>query len=536
MKMTLTAQFHGNYAEYVIGPIQIDMAVPDFEEFKGPDNFRLAFHDLEQAVLSGRNELGRLAVQEYLKEMTRNRVDVRIEGQEGVMVKESPLPYKIEAELGRLSVSTYRAEKGNQTICDSKTDILPRIGPREAFRSPCYEWLQSKLATDNDYRATVETINHIRWQDEQDTVKLRTLADSVVRDGTAAIDHMSIKAEEILKKNDFDINTGKPSHSTEIANEPLESKSISPDEVAKVIREYNATHAHKGTSFLIDESQANQTFENPTECVNISVDDIGVVEQKPNGRDKDSKPKESTHYVKNTVAHIQHSGKRYIVAGIGIRHVLTIVVAFLLHNALFWGTPIVFFTDGADDIRGSIVQMFGWLGIKMTLDWYHLLKKCKERLSQALKDRKRRHEVLKQLLPLLWHGKVEEAIQYLRCLSNVRNFEYIEQLIAYLDRHRAQIPCYALRRALGLRVSSNLGEKANDLVVAHRQKHKGMSWSQAGSPALANLKALFVNNEADNWILRRELDFSLIPTSTSRNDYHKRLYLVNHATSDKKCA
>jgi hypothetical protein len=39
------------------------------------------------------------------------------------------------------------------------------------------------------------------------------------------------------------------------------------------------------------------------------------------------------------------------------------------------------------------------------------------------------------------------------------------------------IPVYAVRRQLGLRNSSNRGEKANDLLVAARQKHNGMSWS-----------------------------------------------------------
>ena len=217
---------------------------------------------------------------------------------------------------------------------------------------------------------------------------------------------------------------------------------------------------------------------------------------------------------------------------------MTIVVAFLLHNALFWGTPMVFFIDGADDLKGSIIYIFGWLSIKIVLDWYHLAKKCRSRLSMALKGKKVVHDVIKRLFLLLWHGKVEAAIEYLRSLDDtkVRNFKEIEMLIAYLERNRAYIPCYALRGALGLRLSSNLGEKANDLVVAQRQKHKGMSWSQAGSPALSNLTALFVNNEAYNWTVRRELNFRPIPTSVSGNSYRKRLYLVGNALCDKICA
>jgi len=90
------------------------------------------------------------------------------------------------------------------------------------------------LSTENDYRAAVETINHIRWQDEQDTVKLRTLADSVVRGGTKLIDHTSKIAEDIFEKNNFDITTGRLINPMEIAAEPIEGSSIPHSEVVGV--------------------------------------------------------------------------------------------------------------------------------------------------------------------------------------------------------------------------------------------------------------------------------------------------------------
>ena len=61
------------------------------------------------------------------------------------------------------------------------------------------------------------------------------------------------------------------------------------------------------------------------------------------------------------------------------------------------------------------------------------------------------------------------------------------------------IPCYAVRQTLGLRNSSNRGEKANDLVVSERQKHNGMSWSPTGSVALAAVTALVRNQGQDTW-------------------------------------
>ena len=75
---------------------------------------------------------------------------------------------------------------------------------------------------------------------------------------------------------------------------------------------------------------------------------------------------------------------------------------------------------------------------------------------------------------------------------------------------RPYLACYALRRHLGLRTSSNRAEKANDIIVATRQKHNGMSWSKAGSGALAVITAANVNRELDNWITTGQINFKLV--------------------------
>ena len=130
----------------------------------------------------------------------------------------------------------------------------------------------------------------------------------------------------------------------------------------------------------------------------------------------------------------------------------------------------------------------------------------------GMKGSEVRNMVLKKLIKLLWLGKVDAAIEYLRGLdvNMVRKIDELELLIGYFEKNRNNIPCYALRKILGLRVSSNRGEKANDLVVAQRQKHNGMSWSKPGSSGLANIRALFLNKENENWTTRRELEFKMI--------------------------
>ena len=55
------------------------------------------------------------------------------------------------------------------------------------------------------------------------------------------------------------------------------------------------------------------------------------------------------------------------------------------------------------------------------------------------------------------------------------------------------------------RVSSNRVEKANDIVVPQRQKHNGMSWSEVGSGALAQISALFHNGGLALWLHKNRL-------------------------------
>ena len=52
---------------------------------------------------------------------------------------------------------------------------------------------------------------------------------------------------------------------------------------------------------------------------------------------------------------------------------------------------------------------------------------------------------------------------------------------------------------------AKLVEKANDLLVARRQKRKGMHWSRETSEALARLKALRLNHEWDAYWDQRQL-------------------------------
>lgn len=112
---------------------------------------------------------------------------------------------------------------------------------------------------------------------------------------------------------------------------------------------------------------------------------------------------------------------------------------------------------------------------------------------------------------MLWLGNVNGAVSYIKSLSSlVRNEKSFEELIGYIDvRKRPHIPCYALRKKLGLPNSSARCEKQNDILVAQRQKHNGMSWSRSGSGALAKLSMLKENVSLELWLKDKTVSFSL---------------------------
>ena len=196
-----------------------------------------------------------------------------------------------------------------------------------------------------------------------------------------------------------------------------------------------------------------------------------------------------------------------------MRPVVISTLAFLLKNDLLENRALTFFVDGATNIKNSIQTVFCWRPYDVVLDWHHLYKKCAERLSLIMRGSILRNETLKQLARILWRGALDEAIAFLNLIPDDKiksNGSYHRNnLIDYLNRNRDNIPCYALRKELGLRNSSNLVEKANDRVVAVRQKNKGMSWSRSGSTALANIRAMRINGESLAWNFSRQLRFSL---------------------------
>ncbi len=358
--------------------------------------------------------------------------------------------------------------------------------------------------TEGSFRKTSALINRVRHQEAEGTPS-RTIRDHTEYEGSKIQDYLEEKTQTILQENGL----SQKGESRKVIIGPFcpTPPIVSEENLQEMVKAYDLAEE------LQPEILTNPVpYEDVKEAVNISLDEVGAKKQKET-REKgtqDSPDEKKRKYVQNTVIHVEKEGASYILNGAGVLCVLRQLLAFLLHNHLLKNT-LMFFVDG-HSLYSSVIDFFSWhKKVHVVLDWYHLKKKCKELLSMALKGRDIRNTVLEKLLPLLWHGLVDQAINYLQSLSEsqIKNEKERSHLIGYLEKNRPMIPAYVIRSELGLRNSSNRGEKSNDLIVADRQKHNGMSWSNSGSVALASVTALKKNQEYKKWFQEGELEFKL---------------------------
>jgi len=406
------------------------------------------------------------------------------------------IPYGISCELGEIMTSAHKLQHKSQIHYNSGLKFFEATESREKFKANSLKELALDFSTDMSTRNAARRINRIRH--ESKGISATTLRNMVEREGKQIQECIEKKCTQVLEQNGFD-SAGELT--AELVFLPVQTKYIDQEVLAAAASALN-----------IKEYQQSD-YESPDTSLNISIDDVGVKRQ----AETRPKPEEDNQAkrVNNTVVHIQSEQGNYILNAANLTRVLKMLIGFLLHLGLM-GRQIVIFADGARDIHSAVYKMLGFLRIKVILDWYHLEKKCKEQLSLAFCGRKKRNAFLEELLPCLWLGNVNGAIDLLCNVKDeeIKDHEKVVKLIEYFERVRNNIPCYALRKQLGLRNSSNLGEKANDLVVSNRQKHNGMSWSDDGSLAFATVSATTLNRQTGSWIHHRDVSFEFhIPVS-----------------------
>ena len=379
-------------------------------------------------------------------------------------------------------------------------ELFPPLTGQEWYRTVGFKEIGFVHGTINgSFRKTADWFNRVRHQPEG--TPCRTLSHNREQEGERFLDHLTQKADQVLTEHQFVLN--QPPQEKQGPYQSQQFVSLPAEKVVEAVK-----NCAPDQSYEPEMLQNPVPYEAPADSIQVSIDPVGVKKQKAR---RDGKPKEKRReMVYQTVAHLHHHDRSYTLTGSGVWTVLRLGLAFLLHNGLL-KYNLLFFVDGQRSLNQSILSLFAWFGpVQLILDWYHLVEKCKQLLSLALAGRELRNQLLNQLLPLLWLGCVDRALALLQTIDpgTIKNQERLDELRGYLKRHRPYLPCYAVRQNLGLRNSSNRGEKANDLLVSARQKHNGMSWSPTGSVALAALTALVRNNEYKQWFQSQTIRFS----------------------------
>lgn len=431
------------------------------------------------------------------------------------------LPLKKTAETETVTKATHVESEIGRIGCTVMDELASSLKPKEYVYSIAAEELVCRTTAVSSYRGAVGLLNRVLHRSDGKSFRTSTVAEHMESQGRKIGEYQHNKAREVLgeipgmsETGIAETSDGNPDAARNPAPESGQDTQDKSEVFKDVIDRYN--EGKEDWDKIKDRRLINDTETDPDDCVYISIDDVGVNHQKDTRKNGGTKDGE---IVENTVIHVQSKEGVYIITDVGMKNAFTLLMAYLFLNDMFKNRLLYFFSDGARNIKTSIEEFFKPLcPYKHMLDWYHVEKRMTELLSMALKGSKdERHDIRYTLDRKLWTGNFDDAKAYLLSLEDkyVKNRKKLEEATVYLDRKKEYAACYALRKELGYRNSSNPAEKANDLVVANRQKHNGMSWSYDGSGALATITAISHNNEIGAWIEHGVITFTPRPVTES---------------------
>ena len=476
-------------------------------------NFSIVLRDarfdidtLEQGLLNVAYPALRESMSQALEEAAESKAK---QEQQKYNIVRRPSEYQVDGEVGRFSFGIYDVCNADGDIVFSGNSWLPdQHGKQKYLTSGFKEIAIFSGVSQRSYRKTASGINRARHHNSDGT-PLNTLRDQSEREGKKVLTAMENQTTLLFTSHSINEDS-QPSEGSKLLQnlEEFTPEKQSKKQVSKALgrvtksmnrRDFDDTLIEKVKSTKLDES-----YESSTDTTNISIDDVGAKKQKEkrkkgviSKRQKNTRPT-----VQNTVAQIEKPGQGYTLTGSSVAQVLRFILAFLLNNGLV-NNRLCLFTDGQRSLQDSVLSFFAWHPCTMMiLDWYHVVKKFKEGLSLACCGRSFRNKHLWIILRFIWYGLVTEAVEYLQKIpaGDLKNPEAINTLIGYLKRNKKYLPCYALRKELGLKNSSNSVERMNNIVTASRQKRNGMSWSKSGSHTLTALTAVVCNKATKRWL------------------------------------
>ena len=305
---------------------------------------------------------------------------------------------KIEAEVGRVDF-------------DIPGSVASFMSPKEYVRSLCFEELSMSYSAASSYRQAEKQLNRALRREENKEIRVSTLNEHVESMGRRAMICLQATARDSLE-------THLEGYTGDLTDDAIQSQlaELYPevpvcdpvdDSFKKQIEQYNS--GKDECDQIKREDLVEATEPSPESAVYISVDDVGVQRQKDKRTDNYIKDKKR---VENTVIHVEADGRKHVITAVGMHNAFTLLVSFLISNGLLESRRIVFFSDGAQNIRSCIEAFFSFrMPVVHMLDWYHLEKRMKELLSMAVKGSKEGKAALRNKIGhMLWAGNVDEAI------------------------------------------------------------------------------------------------------------------------------
>lgn len=249
--------------------------------------------------------------------------------------------------MGRFSFQIHElADSDSSAATSALNQLFPPQPGKTWYRTRGFKELAYVHGTtEGSYRKTSDWLNRVRHQPK--ATSARTLQDNTEAEGQRIRKHLERKSEEILTAHQFSAE-GIP-----LAPEPKDTKaqekSLSEGTIEKVF------HTSQIPEALRSKMKANPVpYENPTQSINISVDDVGVKEQKkqrrPAEKTASTSEKQERHHTYQTVVHIENQFDTYVFNTLGTVAAMPILITFLFYNQLLGG-KLQFFIDGQ---RGSI--------------------------------------------------------------------------------------------------------------------------------------------------------------------------------------
>jgi hypothetical protein len=222
-------------------------------------------------------------------------------------------------------------------------------------------------------------------------------------------------------------------------------------------------------------------------------DGVCVSKQKAK-RDKEAKSAKQRTITDSLLVAKPDGGFMHLVAAEGV-DLGELGQAYLRQQYKGQTVRVVVVSDGSRTIKNRCVGLFE-SGYVQVLDWFHLQKKVRDLMTMIAPNKVLRTQYEDELVGLLWSGKVDESLTRLRSYAYRHEGKW-QELQGYLEKNRTHIVDYQRRQAAGKLIGSGRMEKAGDMLLARRQKEKGMSWSPSGSNALAVLTAQYLNGATD---------------------------------------